>query len=325
MDKSIVENAVKFFKEKLGNYKDKYNPTALFEKIKATAKNAGAKVVYYVLILYYALTNDKIPLKDRILVIAALGYFISPFDFIPDFLLAGMLDDMSVLGFVVSRVWKYIDDDVKLQAKEKLQDWFGDDDIKRIKTDAMNVDEELYKLIEESSLLKTDKKADKKEEVASPNSAVSVSNENLNNSQNKNTMHFYIPFQQISLYSKLNQNINIEFAQISAKELRLIWIQHNIIKDIRLGINLRIVEVKSDNIIIAYEGGLTKMIVAPALSYLVNRIPEMKDSIIKEDGNRIKVNLANIDKLKPLLEKIELKDILVEKEGIKLLADFRIP
>ena len=138
-------------------------------------------------------------------------------------------------------------------------------------------------------------------------------------------MHFYIPFQQISLYSKLNQNINIEFSQISAKEFRLIWIQHNIIKDIRLGINLRIVEVKSDNIIIAYEGGLTKMIVAPALSYLVNRIPEMKDNINKEDGNRIRVNLANIDKLKPLLEKIELKDILVEKEGIKLLADFRIP
>ena len=324
MDKSVVENAVRLFKEKLGNYKDKYNPTALFEKIKATAKNAGAKVVYYVLILYYALTNDKIPVKDRILVIAALGYFISPFDFIPDFLLAGMLDDMSVLGFVVTRVWKYIDDDVKQQAKEKLHDWFGDEDIKRIKTDAKNVDEELYKLIEESSLLMADKKADKKAEVASLKSSVSVSNENLNSSQN-NIMHLYIPFQQISLCSKLNHNINIEFAQISDKELRLTWIQQNIIKDIRLGINLRIIDVKSDNIIIAYEGGIAKMIVSPALSYLANRLPEIKDSVKKEDGNRIRVNLTKIEKLKPLLEKIELKDILIERPGIKIMANFRIP
>ncbi|MDE6632509.1 MAG: DUF1232 domain-containing protein, partial [Muribaculaceae bacterium] len=296
------------------------NPTALFEKIKATAKNAGAKVVYYVMILYYALTNDKIPLKDRILVIAALGYFISPFDFIPDFLLAGLLDDMSVLGFVVTRVWKYIDDDVKRQAKEKLHEWFGDEDIKRIKTDALNMDEDLYKLIEEASLLKTDEKA----EEASLKLADSVSNEPLNIVQSNN-MHFYIPFQQISLYAKLNNNVNIDFAQVSDKELRLTWIQHNIIKDIRLGIKLKIVKVTPVNIIVAYDGGLTKMIISPALSYLVNRLPEMKDSINKEDGNRIRVNLANIEKLKLLLEKIELKDILIEKSGINIIADLRIP
>ncbi len=46
MDKSIIENTLKFFKEKLGNYKEKYNPTALFEKIKCSAKKAGANVIY---------------------------------------------------------------------------------------------------------------------------------------------------------------------------------------------------------------------------------------------------------------------------------------
>lgn len=325
MDKSIFENAVKFFKEKLENYKDKYNPAALFEKIKTTAKNAGAKVVYYVLILYYALTNDKIPLKDRILVIAALGYFISPFDFIPDFLLAGLLDDMSVLGFVVTRVWKYIDDDVKLLAKDKLKEWFGDEDIKRIKTDAINMDEDLFKLIEDASLLKTEKTDDKTDSVESLKLSNSVINENLNNVQINNTMHLYVPFQQISLYSKLNHNINIDFSYLSDKELRVTWIQHNVIKDIRLGIKLKIVEVKPDSVIISYDGVVAKMIISPALSYLVNSIPEMKAGINKEDGNRIRLNLANIEKLKPLLQKVELKNILIENDGIKLMADFRIP
>ena len=324
MDKSIFENTVKFFKEKLGNYKEKYNPSALFEKIKSSAKKGGANVIYYVLILYYALTKGSIPLKERILVIAALGYFISPFDFIPDFVLAGLLDDMSVLAFVVSRVSSYIDEEVKQQAKDKLKEWFGDDEIKRLKTDAINIDEQIYKLIEESPLSKTDKKADKIELASTLKPANYESSEILNNSQN-NTMHLYIPFQQLSLYSKLNHNINIEFAPISDKELRVTWIQQNIIKDIRLGLKLKMVEVKTDSIVISYDGGLAKMIISPTLSYLVNRIPEIKDSINKEEGNRIRVNLANIEKLKTLLNKIELKDILIEKDGIKLMADFRIP
>ncbi len=66
------------------------------------------------------------------------------------------------------------------------------------------------------------------------------------------------------------------------------------------------------------------MIISPALSYLGNRIPEIKESIYKEDGNRIRVDLIKIDKLKSLLEKIELKEILFEKDGIKLKADFKI-
>ncbi len=119
--------------------------------------------------------------------------------------------------------------------------------------------------------------------------------------------------------------INIEFTQISDRELRLTWIQQNIIKDIRLGINLKIVEVKLDRVILASDRGLAKMIISPALSYLGNRIPEIKEGIFKEDGNRIRVELGNIEKMKPLLEKIELKDILIEKDGIKLMAGFRIP
>lgn len=325
MDKSIFENAIKFFKEKLGNYKEKYNPNALFEKIKTSAKKAGANVIYYVLILYYALTKGSIPLKERILVIAALGYFISPFDFIPDFVLAGLLDDMSVLAFVVSRVSSYIDEEVKQQANAKLKEWFGDDEIKGIKTDALEMEKDIYNLIEATALSKTDKKADKTDLEATLKSSESNAVVNLDGAQNINAMHLYLPYRQISLYSKLNHNINIDFTYLSDKEIRIVWIQHNIIKDIRLGIKLRIEEVKSESFIISYDGGVAKMIISPVLSYLANRIPEIKDSINKEDGNRIRVNLANVENLKPLFEKIELKDIIIEKSGIKLMADFRIP
>ena len=320
MDKSVFENAVGFFKEKLGNYKEKYNPTALFEKIKTSAKKAGANVIYYVLILYYALTKGSIPLKERILVIAALWYFISPFDFIPDFVLAGLLDDMSVLAFVVSRVYSYIDDEVKLQAKAKLKEWFGDEEIKNIKTDAIVLDKDISKLIEESMLPKADKTVTAWTSESTNSDIVEVIDTKIYN----NAIHLYIPYQQISLYSKLSHNINIEFSSISDKELRVVWIQQNIIKYIRLGINLRIEEVKNENVIISYDGTLAKMIVPTALSYLVNRMPEIKDCIKKESGDRIRVILTNIDKLKSMLEKIELKNILIEKTGIRIMAHLRM-
>lgn len=48
--------------------------------------------------------------KTIVLVIAALLYFINPLDIIPDVLPAvGLLDDVTVLGFVINRVRKEID------------------------------------------------------------------------------------------------------------------------------------------------------------------------------------------------------------------------
>lgn len=74
-----------FNKKTISSYGGNYSPDNLLKKVTKVAKSAGVKVVYGVLLLYYALIDNRVPLKDKAIVIGALGYFILPFDFIPDF------------------------------------------------------------------------------------------------------------------------------------------------------------------------------------------------------------------------------------------------
>ena len=112
------------------SYKDKFSANGFVEKISRIAKRAGAKLVYVALVLYYTLQSDKVSVKDKAVIIGALGYLISPLDLIPDaFPIAGLSDDLTVLLFVLKKVWGDVSDDVKEKAKAKLSQWFDEDEI----------------------------------------------------------------------------------------------------------------------------------------------------------------------------------------------------
>ena len=112
------------------SYKDKFSANGFVEKISRIAKRAGAKLVYVSLVLYYTLQSDKVSVKDKAVIIGALGYLISPLDLIPDaFPIAGLTDDLTVLLYVVKKVWGDVSDDVKDKAKSKLSQWFDEEEI----------------------------------------------------------------------------------------------------------------------------------------------------------------------------------------------------
>ena len=111
-------------------YKDKFTQQGFFDKIQRVAKRVGAKLVYVALILYYLMQSDKVSLKDKAIIIGALGYLISPLDAVPDAIpIAGLSDDLGVLLYVLNKVWSSVDDDMKKQAREKLSKWFDDDEM----------------------------------------------------------------------------------------------------------------------------------------------------------------------------------------------------
>ncbi|GAB6976969.1 YkvA family protein [Prevotella falsenii] len=115
----------------LTKYKEKFTKNGFIEKIHRIAKRAGAKLVYAALILYYSVESDKVSIKDKAIIIGALGYLISPLDLIPDAIpLAGLTDDLSVLIYVLQKVWGNIDEEVKQKAKDKLSQWFDEDEMK---------------------------------------------------------------------------------------------------------------------------------------------------------------------------------------------------
>lgn len=114
-------------------YSSKFSKGDFTEKISRIAKRAGAKLVYSALILYYTLQSPMVSVKDKAIIIGALGYLISPLDAIPDAIpIAGLGDDLAVLLYVLQKVWMDVNDDVKDKAREKLTKWFDDDEIMEI-------------------------------------------------------------------------------------------------------------------------------------------------------------------------------------------------
>ena len=87
-------------------------------------------MVYAALILYYTLESDKVALRDKAMIIGALGYLISPLDVIPDAIpIAGLGDDLAVLLFVLKKVWGDVSEDAKQKAYSKLSQWFDEDEL----------------------------------------------------------------------------------------------------------------------------------------------------------------------------------------------------
>ena len=67
-------------------YTNYFTDSKFWEKMKEVTKKVELKVTSYALILYYVLQKDEVPLKDKIIITGALGYFILPVDLIPDFI-----------------------------------------------------------------------------------------------------------------------------------------------------------------------------------------------------------------------------------------------
>ena len=114
----------------LQKYKEKFSQKSFIEKIQRVAKRAGVKLVYVALILYYLIESNKVSVKDKAIIIGALGYLISPIDIVPDAIpIAGLGDDMAVMLYVLDKVWGQVDDEIKSKAQRKLAKWFDDDEL----------------------------------------------------------------------------------------------------------------------------------------------------------------------------------------------------
>jgi len=72
---------------------------------------------------YYAMLDPKTPTRARLTLVAALAYFVAPFDVVPDMLLGlGFLDDASVLAAALSAVVGSIREEHREAARRALAD-----------------------------------------------------------------------------------------------------------------------------------------------------------------------------------------------------------
>ena len=107
-------------------YSKEYSEDSLWKKIRDNVSSAGLNLIYKALQLYYVTESPACPMKVKAGIYAALGYFISPIDLIPDFTpIVGFADDAAAVGMALILAQVYIDDEVKAKARGKIHDMFG--------------------------------------------------------------------------------------------------------------------------------------------------------------------------------------------------------
>ena len=105
-----------------------YSEESFWRKIEQYGRVAGAKAVYYTVLLWYVATKKSTPLPVKMLIFGGLGYFVLPIDSVPDFLVGiGYADDIAILIGIVSAYGMYMDDESKAKARARVRELFGND------------------------------------------------------------------------------------------------------------------------------------------------------------------------------------------------------
>ena len=126
LNEDIKAYYVKEIDEKNIDYKKygkNYNEKDFNSKVDSNKNKIGVKPLYYAFLLYYAL--PRVSLADKAIIIGCLGYLISPFDLIPDFIpVVGYADDAAALTWAAYRIGARVDDEVKERARKKVMGIF---------------------------------------------------------------------------------------------------------------------------------------------------------------------------------------------------------
>jgi len=117
----------------LKEYIRHFDEQKLFRKLKHISGKISINLLYYILILFYLTTDKNVPVKTRIILIAALGYLIIPTDAISDFIPGlGFTDDAAFIAYAVSSATVYITPEIKSKALKRLADLIGDEKVNNV-------------------------------------------------------------------------------------------------------------------------------------------------------------------------------------------------
>lgn len=100
-----------------------YSPAKFLEKVKNTSRLAGLELIRQAVTLFVILQDEQVPTWTKAMIVGALGYFICPFDLVPDFLPGGFSDDLVVLAAAIQQVVVFCKPSVKQRVDEILADW----------------------------------------------------------------------------------------------------------------------------------------------------------------------------------------------------------
>jgi uncharacterized membrane protein YkvA (DUF1232 family) len=119
--------------KKLIKYSKYFNERRLFKKLKSISGRLSIQLLYYILILFYLVSDKSVPYKTRIIFIAALGYLILPTDIVSDFIPGlGFTDDAAFIAYAISSASNYITPEIKEKAINLMVKFVGSENVEKI-------------------------------------------------------------------------------------------------------------------------------------------------------------------------------------------------
>lgn len=91
-----------------------------------------------------------------------------------------------------------------------------------------------------------------------------------------------------------------------------------------VGVDLKVEKLEGSKLPLVYSGKLgIELLISPAISFLKRLVPEKTNLISQGTGNRVFVNLAEIDQLKAVLDKVELQSISFDETHVIVEAGLK--
>lgn len=127
----LQEKIMMYLSENSDKLKKWYSDSQFNEKIAKVAKKAGGIIIYPVLLLFNLMKSPETSVKDKMLIIAPLAYFVLPTDLIPDFIMgAGYVDDSLAVMKCLQSLSSSITPRIREEAKLQCESIFGEMDDK---------------------------------------------------------------------------------------------------------------------------------------------------------------------------------------------------
>lgn len=132
-------------------------------------------------------------------------------------------------------------------------------------------------------------------------------------------MVVFVSYEEAQKYVAEHYGQRIELARVSQKEVCVSYVKRILIKDVSVDVKISIEEVRPDGLTVSYKGGLAiDMIISGALGLFLEKFPELGQGITKGENHSVDVNLAEIEKAKPVVENLSLSAIDIEATGVNI-------
>lgn len=103
-----------------------FNYDKAWNKIKEISKAIGKEATYPFLVLWYVLKSPLTPIKDKLMIIAALSYLFLPIDFISAIRhpLTGHLDELAAIIAAYKKAKRFVTPEMQSEIERVLEKWF---------------------------------------------------------------------------------------------------------------------------------------------------------------------------------------------------------